>query len=546
MTDKNFEKFSGLIQAILLSACIACWQVSFRLLENVDTYFIMNIGRYILENGFPHVDPFTIHENFKLVAQQWLSGIFFWKFYQLFGVGGLRLADIILASALVLTYWRLCLFVSGGNKFLSLALGFVFPTITASWIVPRPHIISALLLLVEIFLLEKFTRTKNFKFLLPLLLLSTLLANFHAAVWLMSLVVCLPFFFVKDIRHIKFLLAAMVGIFLFGLINPYGLDALTYVFRSYGVESINQGVREMMTPTAHDLRGKLFYLSEAFLIFSLAKFKVPWRYIFLSGGITFMAIMHGRNLILFYFLATFPLAYAWRNFPPEKFSGKDNRGILMLLFFLSLTINTVVTLTMLKAGIGNFSAPLKVLFFATILFLLYNLLILKFKGRILHPAILPRKILSLFLSGLIIGGIFFATSDGNKKESDETFTSAIKFLFRSERPENISLYVNQGYGGLAGMFGIKYYIDSRSEVFLPANNGQKNILKEYGEFRRGKIYYKDFFARYNFTHIITTSKDYFLYDQLSHDKDFRVVYESERVEGVEVIRCKIFVPKNGD
>ena len=96
------------------------------------------------------------------------------------------------------------------------------------------------------------------------------------------------------------------------------------------------------------------------------------------------------------------------------------------------------------------------------------------------------------------------------------------------------------------MFGIKYYIDSRSEVFLPANNGQKNILEEYLDLRHGKIYYADFFARYNFTHIITDSEDYFLYEQLSRDKNFRVVYESERIEGYKVIRCKIFVPRIGD
>ena len=481
-TDKFLETSTPFIQAIFLSVVVACWQMFFKLEENADIYFVMNIGRHIIENGFPQVDPFTIHENLKLVPQQWLSGIFFWAAYKFLGVNGLQFLNCIVGAIAIVLYWRLCIFISGGNKFLAFLLSFAVGVFAATMILPRPQIFSTLLLLIEVFFLEKFTRTKDFKFLLPLPFLSILLINFHAAVWLMSLVLCLPFLFVKETRHVKFLLAAMLGIFLCGLINPYGLDAMTYVLRSYGVDLISQGVKEMATPTAHDLRGKIFYLSAALIIFSLAKSKVPCRYVFLSGGITFMAIMHGRNLILFYFLATLPLAYVWKSFGAEKSLG--NGGELL------------------------------------------------------------RRNLLMFVVALIIGGIFFTTLDENKKEPDGIFSAAMKYLIKDGRPENISLYVNQGYGGLAGMFGIKYYIDSRSEVFIAANNKQKNILAEYVNFRSGKIYYKDFFARYKFTHIIVTSDDYFLYRQLTDDKNFRVIYESERVEGYGVIRCKIFVPKN--
>lgn len=547
---KTLNKFLPLVQIIFLSSCVAFWTLSFPLVEKADTYFVMNIGRYVMESGFPHVDPFTIHENLQLVAQQWLSGIFFWEAYKFFGVDGIRLLDCVIGIILVVIYWRLCLMVSGGNKILSLALSFAVSLLVVPAIVPRPHIISAAILLSEVFFLEKFTRTQDFKFLLALPALSILLINFHAAMWLMMFVVSLPFFFVKSVQHAKILLAAMAAVFLCGLINPYGLDAMTYVMHSYGIDSINSGVVEMQTPTAHNMHGKIFYLSATLMIFALTKFKVPWRYIFLSGGLMFMAVMHGRNLILYYLLATFPLAYAWRNFKPEKFFSGDeqykNRGVMTLIFFLLLTINTVVIVNFLKDGLAKLSLPLEILLAVASLFLLYNLFVVRFEGRVLHPAILPRKNLSLLVVALIIGGMFSTTFELDKRKADSTYTNALKFLLRTERPENISLYVNQGYGGLAGMFGIKYYIDSRSEVFLPANNGQKNILEEYLDLRHGKIYYADFFARYNFTHIITDSEDYFLYEQLSRDKIFRVVYESERVEGYKVIRCKIFVPRIGD
>lgn len=528
----------SVVSVVCLTAGVACWQMFLPFPEEADTYFVMNIGRHVLEYGIPHIDPFTVHENLKLVAQQWLSGVIFWELFKNFGVDGLRVFDAIFGAATVLIHWRLCLFVSGGNKALSFAVSFVVALLITPSTVPRPQLISTLLLLIEVFALEKFTRTGDAKFLLPLPFVSVALVNFHAAMWLMSIVVCLPFLFVKNIRHIKFLSAAMAGVAVFGLINPYGLDAMTYVFRSYGVEIISQGVPEMLPPSAHDTSGKIFYLLEAFIIFSFAKVKAPWRYVFLSGGITFMALMHARSLVLFDVLATVPLAFMWRNFRVSKLGA----GLPTILFTVLTFVNVALLTTLLDDGLDKVPLPLEVLMFAAAGVMMYTLLIVRLEGRILHPKILPRKILPLFVSATVFSGIFLATFDDDRA-SDKTFTDAIKFILRTNAPENVRLYVNQGIGGLAGSFGVKYYIDSRSEVFIPANNGRKNILAEYVDFTGGRIRYDDFFARYNFTHIILTSYEPFLFDELSRDKNFRVIYESERVDGYNVRRCKIFVPK---
>ena len=256
-----------------------------------------------------------------------------------------------------------------------------------------------------------------------------------------------------------------------------------------------------------------------------------------------MTIMHGRNLPLFYFLATFPLAYVWKNFSFEKFSAQ--RWPMTIVTFLLVFANTGVIVALFKECLDDLSAPLKILLAATVLFVFYVLLIPKVEGRILHPTLLPKKNLSLLGGLLIVSAIFMSTIAAAQPPPSHMYTDAIKFLLRTERPENISLYAGQGVGGLAGHFGIKYYIDSRSEVFLKANNGQKDIFDEYLDFSGGKINYKDFFGRYNFTHILISSENAFLFDELSADKNFRVVYESEHAEGSKTVRCKVFVPKVG-
>lgn len=546
MIDKilSSRAASAALCMIFLTAGLAYQQVRFNLKEEADTFFVMNLGRYVLEHGIPHIDPFTVHENLQLVAQQWLSGIFFWKMFDNFGLNGLLMLDWLCGAVAIVLYWRLCETV-GENKFVALAMAFTVGLLVTPMFVPRPQIFSTPLFVTEIFLLEKFTRSGDAKFLLPLMPLSTLLINLHAAVWLMSLVLCAPFLFVKNIRHVKFLSAAMAGIALFGLINPYGVEAMTYVLRSYGLDLINAYISEMFTPSAHDLHGKIFYLTVAAIIFSAAKVKVPWRFILLSGGLTFLAIMHSRNLLLFYLLATMPIVFMLKNFAAEKnFSDNERRGMLIVVFLTVLFMNTALIVTILNDGLGKLSTALEVVFASATLFMLYNLLVVKFDGRILHPNVLPKKILSLTMSALIIGVIVAVTF--TPKQIPRTFTPAIEFLLRSERPENILLYMPQSAGGLAGSYGIRYYIDSRSEVFFAANNGRKNIFEEYIDFTRGKINYKDFFSRYNFTHIILTNGTPFIFDELSNDKNFRVIYESERTDGYDVVRCKIFVPKGRD
>ncbi len=542
--------FSSVIQVAFLLIGVACVELIFKLPEESDTNFIINLGRYILAHGFPHVDPFTIHDGIQLVAQQWLSGIIFWEAWQNFGVAGLKLTDFVFGALMIILHWRLCFFVSG-NKLVALCLSFVVGLIASTSIVPRPQIFSTPILLAEIFLLEKFTRTGDAKFLIPLPPLSVLLINFHAAMWLMFFVLAMPFFFVKNIRHAKFLSATLAASFLFGFANPYGVDAMTYVFRSYGIEIINSYVSEMFAPSAQTVGGKIFYAAEALMIFTFARVKLPWRYVFLSGGLTFLALLHERNLLLFYFAATFPLACAWRNFTVEKFFPRNenfpNRLPLTILFFLLVFVNTIPVTLILQDGLDELNPPLKILFFVSTLLLLYNLLVFKRERSLLHPAILPRKNFSLLVTALIVCAIFSVTLADKKDDTDEILTPAIEFILQNERPENVSLWIGQGGGGLAGRFGLKYYIDSRSEVFLPANSGlEKNILKEYLDLISGKIFYADFFSRYNFTHIILTDEMPLLFNALSRDENFKIIYERKHVGENKIVTCKIFVPKVED
>lgn len=43
-----------------------------------DIWFILSYGKYILKNGLPNHDILSMHNNFSLVVQQWLSDIIYY------------------------------------------------------------------------------------------------------------------------------------------------------------------------------------------------------------------------------------------------------------------------------------------------------------------------------------------------------------------------------------------------------------------------------------------------------------------------------------
>ena len=46
-----------------------------------DFWFLINTGRYILNHGFPVIEPFTIHQGLSFVVQQWLTDVIFFFIY---------------------------------------------------------------------------------------------------------------------------------------------------------------------------------------------------------------------------------------------------------------------------------------------------------------------------------------------------------------------------------------------------------------------------------------------------------------------------------
>lgn len=534
---------SGLL---IMFACgmtvLKIWQ-----LDN-DTWFIMNCGRYVVENGIPHEEFATIHEGLHYVMQQWLAAVIFWKIYSNFGADALIFFSWFIGFIMMIVYFKLCLLVSDGNKKISAIMSFIIGIFIAIvFIVTRPWTISTLFLLLEIFLLEKYLCERKIWTLCILPFLSAIFINIHAAMWSMMLIILLPYIvesFILNLKNISTpflsLMITAAGIFFAGFINPYGLEAMTYVFRSTNA-FIHDGVLEMHYTSAESLLGVFFFLFVSMLIIAFAKKNLPLRYFFLTFGITILAFDSIRSIFLFLVLATFPLAYALKNWSP--FDNIFNiRHKLFLPLFLICIGEFYFIYIKAENSILEMHLPMKIIFALSIIFLLCFIFFYRKQGKLFSEEIfiLRRKPL---IALAVMQLIFFVSLKFYMMPlpKDEPYKPAIDFLLSKNRAEDISLWVGYAIGGgYAEFHGIKCYLDARAEIFTKTNNHKKDIFFEYYCLKKGILDYREFLSRYNFTHIFVTEDDTILYLMLSQDKNYKLLFEYELPENKG--HGRIFVP----
>lgn len=213
--------------------------------NNPDIYFLLNHGEYVLENGFPFIEPFSIHQGLKFVMQQWLTSVIFYVIYSKLGFIGLLMFSVLVSFLIIYMFYRVCRVVSD-NKYLSLVLTLIFSAFIVNFsIVSRPQIISYLVFLFLFFCLESFIKTRNKRYLYILPLLSIVMINCHAALWGLLFCFMIPYIingFKFEFKGIKSggygvipLIISFVIMFLCGFLNPYGIDSMSYILNSYGI-----------------------------------------------------------------------------------------------------------------------------------------------------------------------------------------------------------------------------------------------------------------------------------------------------------------------
>ena len=109
--EKLYNNFSSWIPPKLytffLISCTLIFIAMFSFTLDNDFWFLINTGKYILNNGIPTIEPFTMHVGLEFVAQQWLTDIIFFSIYDLFDIYGLFIFSILLLSIIAYLVYKL-------------------------------------------------------------------------------------------------------------------------------------------------------------------------------------------------------------------------------------------------------------------------------------------------------------------------------------------------------------------------------------------------------------------------------------------------------
>lgn len=452
-------------------------------IPNSDTFFLVATGEHIVENGIPYINPFVIHNDFSIIVQQWLFDIGIFYTYDALGNFGLFLFIFIAYSLSIFAmYHFLKLFTN--NKTSVKLLTFAFGVLICRYQVARPSCISILLFILLLYCLEKHRTTNKSKWLIALPILSLLQVNIHSSMWPLMIVFTIPYFFpylnfsttfsirkwFKD--NAKLLLFVLLMV-LCGFVNPYGLDGVLYVIKSYS-NANSLEIAELMSPPVTSTNGVIALITVVVLTIWLPKIfkkvfteKVDARFDFIQLygllGTSILSITHMRNL-WFVLLWLCPVAVKMLGDILTLKQGKQRTGLTTLSYILTICV---------------------------------------------------------------ICGIFIvnngAYSTLTNKDSEVAPMKAVEYLNKCDK-DTITLFTEFNNGAYCELNGYKVYMDARPELFAKAINKKEDVLSEYAKLVEGDIVFNEFVQKYNFTHLIS-SNDTIFNAYLRECEDFKLVVE---------------------
>ena len=114
--------------------------------------------------------------------------------------------------------------------------------------------------------------------------------------------------------------------FIFGFINPYGIESMKYLFNSYGIDYLDKVVIEMSSP---DIKQSLMIFVFIFIVYLSyyinRKDKINLRYLLLTLGTTYLTLEHNRGVMFLLIVSIITLSDNLKQFFNKEVISKANK-----------------------------------------------------------------------------------------------------------------------------------------------------------------------------------------------------------------------------
>ena len=189
----------GIIAIVLIAIfCIAMTPVT---LQN-DTFYTIKIGEQITKTGIDMQDHFSWHQDLAYTYPHWLYDLITYYIYAAFGMTGIYITTCILTVILGISLYIVNTKIAK-NQLISFILTVIVIYILRGYIAARAQLATFILFVWIIYFIEMFLQNRKVRYAVGLILISTLIANLHVAVW--------PFIFVLFLPYIAEYLLAIIA-----------------------------------------------------------------------------------------------------------------------------------------------------------------------------------------------------------------------------------------------------------------------------------------------------------------------------------------------
>lgn len=534
-------KFTIIAVVLIAIFCIAITPVT---LQN-DTYYTIKIGEHIQNNGIDMKDQFSWHEDLNYTYPHWLYDLLTYKIYSQFGMMGIYLTTCLLSCILGITLFFVSSKISK-NKLISFFVTIGAMYLLKGYIAARAQLVTFILFILSLYFIEKFLENRKIRYGIGIVLISTLIANLHVAVW--------PFLFILFLPYIgEYLIAVLADLIIYKKVQEMLLK-IKIKYSSNNKEALEKFQKEL-----DELQAKVSKIK----IKRSKSIQNPYK----------IKITKNKNvkwLILIMIICAFtglltPLGDTPYTYLAKTMQGNTTKNInehlpmtiaeqpevlCTIIIFLA-----VLTFTKIKIKLSDLfmigglaflmlesrrQLSMFSLIGSVILSKLIVELITCYDKELLEK--INKKILHPFIIICMIVLVGWQTYDNVKTKYNDKFIDETQYPVKAcdYILENIDLskarfYNEYNYGSYMIYRGIPVFIDSRADLYAPEFSGLKDdIFTDFIDVSSIGTFYEDILEKYNITHVIlySNSKMSMIIDETKdphyskiYKDDYFVIYE---------------------
>lgn len=534
-------KFTIIAVVLIAIFCIAITPVT---LQN-DTYYTIKIGEHIQNNGIDMKDQFSWHEDLNYTYPHWLYDLLTYKIYSQFGMMGIYLTTCLLSCILGITLFFVSSKISK-NKLISFFVTIGAMYLLKGYIAARAQLVTFILFILSLYFIEKFLENRKIRYGIGIVLISTLIANLHVAVW--------PFLFILFLPYIgEYLIAVIADVIIYKKVQEMLLK-IKIKYSSNNKEALEKFQKELDELQAKVSKIKIKRsksIQNPYKIKITKNKNVKWLIVIMIIC-AFTGLLTPLGDTPYTYLAKTMQGNTTKNINehlPMTIAEQPEVLCTIIIFLAVLTFTKIkiklsdlfmiggLAFLMLESRrqLSMFSLIGSVILSKLIVELItcYDKELLeKINKKILHPFIIICMI-------VLVG---WQTYDNVKTKYNDKFIDETQYPVKAcdYILENIDLskarfYNEYNYGSYMIYRGIPVFIDSRADLYAPEFSGLKDdIFTDFIDVSSIGTFYEDILEKYNITHVIlySNSKMSMIIDETKdphyskiYKDDYFVIYE---------------------